>query len=145
MFSLCQIPLLILSYLLSYLHSAISDKVKSWSIFGLLSRPQATPGSSPRIPVPIHSPRPPLLGPDRSPPSMSTQWEPAFPHPAGPSQSTVASAHMETRGYPPCSPCPPPQSSPLHWTSPLPLPSTRLQPSWTQITAPPSSSRAPPS
>src|SRR5258705_13739708 len=148
MFSLYQIPLLILSYLsylLSYLHSAILDKVKSRSIFGLLSRPQAPPGSSPRIPVPIPSPLPPLLGPDRSPPSMSTQWEPAFPHPAGPSQSTAASTHTETQGYPPRSPCPPPQSSPLRWTSPLPPPSTRLQPSRTQTAAPPSSSKAPPS
>src|SRR5258708_7152750 len=104
MFSLCQIPLLILSYLsylLSYLHSAISDKVKSRSIFGLLSKPQATLGSSPRIPVPTHSLQPPLLGPDQSPPSKSTQWEPAFPHPAGPSRSTVAPTCMETRAYPP--------------------------------------------
>src|SRR5258708_33838036 len=108
MFSLCQIPLLILSYLLSYLHSANSDKVKTRSIIGLLSRPQATPRSSPRIPVPIHSPSPPLLGPDQSPPSMSTQWGPAYPHPAGPSQSAVASTHTETQGYPPRSTYPPP-------------------------------------
>src|SRR5260370_31368722 len=100
MFSLCQIPLLILSYLsylLSYLHSAISDKDKHRSIFGLLSRPQATPGSSPRIPVPIHLPRPPHQGPDQSPPSSSTLWEPAIPHPADPSQSTSASTCMETQ------------------------------------------------
>src|SRR5258707_3157426 len=148
MFSLCQIPLLILSYLsylLSYLHSANSDKVKSRSIFGLLSRPQATPGSSPRIPVPIHSPLPPLLGPDRNPPSMTTRLEPVSPHPTGPSQSTVASTRKETQGYPPRSPCPPPRSSPPHWTSPSPPPSTRLRPSRTQRAAPPSSSTAPPS
>src|SRR5258707_15030576 len=111
MFSLCQIPLLILSYLsylLSYLHSANSDKVKTRSIRGLLSRPQATPGSSPRIPAPIRSPSPPLLGPDRSPPLMSTHWEPVSPHPTGPSHSTVASTHTETLGYPPLSPGPPP-------------------------------------
>src|SRR5258705_910912 len=147
-FPFVKIPLLILSYLsylLSYLHSANSDKDKTRSIFGLLSRPQATPGSSPRIPVPIRSPSPPLLGPDQSPPSMSTQWEPVSSHPTGPSLSTVASTHTETQGYPPRSPCPPPRSSPPRWTSPLPPPSTRPQPSQTQRAAPPSSSRAPPS
>src|SRR5260370_7867332 len=144
MFSLCQIPFLILSYLsylLSYLHSAKSDKVKTRSIFGLLSRPQATPGSSPRIPVPIRSPSPPLLGPDRSPPSMSTQWEPVSPHPTGPSQSTAASTHTETQGYPPRSPCHLPRSSPPHCTSPSPPPSTSSHPSPPQIPPPPPPSR----